>query len=75
MKSKHQQIETRAHLLPTARLAEKWVSLLSEKRATTDPQERELKFLFAHGWLRALADADLLSDADLPELRELLITA
>lgn len=67
--------QTRAELLPTQKLAEHWVEMLTTKRSESNAEERERQFHFAHGWLRALVDAELLSVTNLPELRELLIAA
>ena len=66
---------TLATLLPNSKLAEKWVALLTTLRGESSAEERDRQFLFAHGWLRALVDAELLSNANLSELRELLIAA
>ena len=60
-------------LLPTPKIAERWVNYLAAIRAEVDAGKREHKFQHAHGYLRALVDAELLSDAALTELRELLI--
>jgi hypothetical protein len=69
------KLEFRESLLPTSELAAKWAHLLQGIRNKANKEEREREFLFVHGWLRGLADAGLLSDADLPELRELAINA
>jgi hypothetical protein len=65
----------RLDLLPTPELASKWVYLLQSIREKATKEDREREFLFVHGWLRGLADAGLLSDATVPELRELAISA
>lgn len=67
--------EYREQYFPSSELAEKWVGLLKGIVAKTTPEERNREFLFVHGWLRGLADADLLNAADLPEVREIAIKA
>lgn len=61
--------------MTTKTALENFESLLAEMRKETSAEKRERQFHFAHGYLRALVDADLLAGAILPELRELLITA
>lgn len=67
--------ETRAEMLPTVALAERWAQLLNEKRNEPNSDVRERQFQFACGWLSALVDAELISANIVPELRELLISA
>jgi hypothetical protein len=74
-KNAQDQTTTRADLLPSGPLRVKWCQLLDAKRKEPDAAQRELQFQFAHGWLKGLEDGGILSHADLPELRELLITA
>lgn len=69
------QTQTREELLPSGPLRIRWSELLDEKRNEPDAAKRQLLFQFAHGWLRALVDVSVLSHADMPELRELLIAA
>lgn len=65
----------RMELLPTPELAAKWLALLESIREKATKEERRREFLFVHGWIRGLADAGLLSDATVPDLRELAISA
>lgn len=74
-KSTLDQTTTCEELLPPGPLRIKWSELLGAKRKEPDAAQRELQFHFAHGWLKALEDIGVLSHADLPELRELLILA
>lgn len=74
-KSTQDQTGTREELLPSGPLRIRWSELLDQKRNEPDAAKRQLLFEFAHGWLRALVDVGVLSHADMPELRELLIAA
>lgn len=65
----------RMDLLPTPELSAKWVALLESIREKATKEERRRQFFFVHGWIRGLADAGLLSDAAVPDLRELAICA
>lgn len=67
--------ETRAELLPTKRLAERWVEMLSASRNEHDRAQRDSNFRFAHGWLAGLVDAGVLNVTVKPDLIELLIAA
>jgi hypothetical protein len=74
-KSTAEQSTARDELLPPGPLRIKWTELLNAKRNERDAAKREHQFQFAHGWLKGLEDAGVLSHGDLPELRELLIAA
>jgi hypothetical protein len=75
MKKDTQDLRRRTleELLPPGLLSTKWSELLNAKRNEPDAAQRELQFQYAHGWLKALVDVGVLSHADMPELRELLI--
>lgn len=55
--------------------ADHWVELLTEIRTQKNHAERERLFLFAHGFVCALAKAQLLKGGDKEDARELLIWA
>lgn len=67
--------ETRADLLPTKELSDRWVEMLSASRGEHDRVKRHSNFLFAHGWIVGLVDAGVLNVTVKPDLVELLIAA
>jgi len=64
-----------AELLHNPQIAKRWVSYLDEIRGQDNAGIRESQFQNAHGYLRVLVDAELLSKVALTELRETLIKA
>lgn len=62
---------TQIDLLP-ARLQPRWVGRLEQIGNSTSARDVERGYLLTLGWLEGLRDADLITAAAHPELREVL---
>ena len=62
-----------AQLLPAGNLSDRWISLLDAMHLEPDAEKREHLFQYAHGYLNALLEAELISMVARDELRSFLI--